>query len=260
LSLHLLLRMIRLILLYSMCILSSSVVSQATQTVNEINSDLPDETEGTNILNKNEVQIECSYLRANFPSGPQPRIVQALLRYGLLEKVEVRLLVEDGSYRDRYLEETVESTYPLALSTKITLLHKHGVLPDITLVAYLKLPYTSHTTEQTNYWSPMVALTFNNDIGERWSVEYTAAVQEEPFSTEWVTSSSASLHFKLTRRWEIFSEYYGQYKSGEGAMHNAGIGSFYQFNNHFGAYLVGGKSFSSAPINSFGSIGIVVRP
>ena len=246
-------------LLCLLCLVTGFAMSQSDNKLKKINSDLPDETEGTEILNKNEWQFETSYLRASFPSGPQPRIIQGLLRYGLFEKAELRLLVEDGENRDRYIEETVESTYPLALSTKIKLLEKHPFLPDITLVGYLKLPYTSHSTEQTNYWSPIAALTFKNDIGEKWNVEYTAGMQQEAFSSEWVTSSSASVHYQILERWEVFGEYYGQYKAGEDAMHNAGLGTFFQFNDHFGMYTVGGKSFSSEPANSFLSIGLTIN-
>jgi hypothetical protein len=90
-------------------------------------------------------------------------------------------------------------------------------------------------------------------------VEYTAGVQEEAFSSEWVTSSSASVHYQFVKQWEVFGEYYGQYKAGKGAMHNAGLGTFFQLNDHFGIYLVCGKSFSSTPENGFASIGLVVH-
>src|SRR4051812_49274912 len=88
-------------------------------TLKELNMDLPDETEETDLIEKGELQAEVAYLHTKFPEGAQPSIGQALLRYGLMEKLELRLLLEEGYARDKYMEETVQSTYPLAFSIKL---------------------------------------------------------------------------------------------------------------------------------------------
>lgn len=250
----------QLLLLLTLTLAGMAQAQQAPhETFKEISADLPDETEETDLLDKGEFQVEAAFLHTQFASGSNPSVAQAVIRYGLLSRLELRLLVEDGFARDRYLEETVQSTYPLALSTKVSLLKEHPVLPDITLVAYLKLPFTSHTSEQNLYWSPAVSLAFQNKFKDKWKLKYNAGIQQEAFSKDWVEFFNASLHYKVSQRLEPFLEYYGQYQSGEDPQHNAGLGLFYQLSNALGIYAVGGSSIDYEPGNWFGSIGIVYR-
>src|SRR5690349_6969943 len=87
----------------------------------EMNVDMPDETEETDLLEKGQFQLETAFLHNGYQKGSSSNIGQAMLRYGLAKPVELRLLIEDGDMRDKYLDETVQSTYPLALGTKVTL-------------------------------------------------------------------------------------------------------------------------------------------
>lgn len=224
-----------------------------------INADLPDETEETDLLEKGSLQAELAYLYTGFDSGVQPSIGQALIRYGLSERLELRALIEDGRGRDRYMEETAQSTAPLAVGAKLSLLKDHAVLPDITLVGYLKLPFTSRTRTQLPYWSPNVSLAFQHQLSETWKLEYNAGVQQQAYSTDWAGFVNASLHYKTEEGVELFAEYYSQYQNGEAPKHNAGLGLFMQVNKYAGFYLVGGRSIHYQPVSYFVSGGIVLR-
>lgn len=243
-------------------LISFSFVLNAQTTsvpLKEINADLPDETEETDLLDKGQLQVETAFLYNHFFSDASPKIVQSLIRYGLFNYLEARLLIEDGYARDKYLEETVQSTAPLALSTKISLLKDHSILPNITLVGYLKLPFTSRTGEQLPYWAPNVSLAFQHKFGDKWKLEYNVGGQQEVYSTDWVEFFNASIHYKVADRLELFTEYYGQYQTSEDPQHNVGFGAFYQINNYLGFYAVSGSTIQYKPHNYFVSGGIVVR-
>jgi hypothetical protein len=234
-----------------------AMCQEPARPLTEMTADLPDETEETSLLQKGQWQGEFAYLYTHFSKAPNPSIGQALIRYGALSRWEFRLLVEEGYARDRYLEETVQSTYPLALSTKLALLKGHPVLPDITFVGYLKLPFTAHSREQSLYWSPIVSLAFQHKLGDKWKLDYNGGGQQEPFGKNWSAFANGSIHYKISERLETFAEYYGQYQND--AQHNAGIGIFYQINNYSGIYGVGGRSIASKPYNYFFSAGLAFR-
>lgn len=229
------------------------------KTMETINADLPDETEETDLLGQGQLQAEMALLHTGFNQGVQPNIFQGLIRYGLYERIELRALIEEGKGRDRYLEETVPATAPLALSTKICLLKAHPVLPDVTLVAYLKLPFTSRTREQLPYWSPNVSLAFKHQLGEAWKLEYNGGAQQESFGTQWAGFANTSLHYQTEEGIEFFAEYYGQYQKGKAPQHNAGAGFFIQAGQHAGVYAVAGRSLGDDVVNYFISTGLVVR-
>ncbi len=242
-----------------MVMVSQNVFSQDKQKMVELNMDLPDETEGTDLVEKDELQCEFAYLHTAFEKGESPIIGQGLLRYGLFKKLELRLLIEEGYERDKYFEQTVQSTSPLALSLKFAVIQDHKILPDITLAGYLKLPFTSKTSDQSQYWSPIFSVAFQNKIGKKWKFQYNPGVMQEPFGLSWSSFFNASLHYKVTDRTDVFSEYYGQYESGEDPQHNTGVGLSYQMNNMLAFYGVTGTTFNYDPYNRFFSAGLAIR-
>jgi hypothetical protein len=248
-----------LTLVLSALVVNTCFSQNAPQPIKELNSDLADEIEEAKLLEKGEFQAEFGYAYTHFAEGPQPKIGQALLRYGLLKKFELRFLIEDGAARDRYLEETVESTSPLAFSFKFALLEDHKVLPDITLISYLKLPFTSHTSEQQPYWAPIVCVTLQNKFSDKWKLQYNPGIMQEAFSKEWLSFFNASLHYMAGEKTEVFLEYYGQYQAGKDPQHNAGLGASYQLNNFLEFFGVAGTTLNYNSYNLYLSGGLAMR-
>lgn len=226
----------------------------------EMNVDMPDETEETDLVDRGQVQLETAVLCNRFRDGKPSVIGQALLRYGLSDRVEVRALLEDGRRRDQYLTETVQSTYPLAVGTKIVLLKDKPVLPDITFVGYVKLPATSRSREQAAYWSPIALLAFQHQFaGDKIKLEYNAGVQQDAFDTDWQELVNASFHYKLTQRLEAFAEYYAQFNRGEEPQHNLGGGLALEIGNRVEVYVSGGSTLRYEAANQFVAGGIAFR-
>ena len=227
----------------------------------EINADLPDETEETDLVETGKLQIETGVLYNRYKEdGPASVIGQGLLRYGVSKRLEVRLLVEDGRQRDTYITKTVQSTYPMAASAKVLLLQDVKGLPDVTLVSYLKLPFTSHNSLQKAYWSPSIGLAFQNKFGsDKFKLEYNVGGQQEAYSTDWVVFVNASMHYKLTDQLELFTEYFSQLQPGETPQHNLGGGVSYQLNNYFEFYVSSGGTIHYDEANHFYSGGVAMR-
>src|ERR1044071_8737698 len=77
----------------------------------EMNTDRPDQTDETHVLNKGQFQFETGILYNDFDTGRSAYINRTMIRYGISKILEAGLLIEQGSERDRYIEETVQSTY-----------------------------------------------------------------------------------------------------------------------------------------------------
>ena len=226
----------------------------------EISTDLPDETEETDLIEKGSWQLETAVLLNRYKQGANSVIGQAMLRYGILDWLEVRLLIEDGRQRDKYMEETVQSTYPMAASAKIAILKDVKGLPDITIVSYLKLPFTSHSSEQKAYWSPIVLAAFQNKFShDKFKLEYNVGGQQEAYSADWVAFTNASLHYKLTEQLEVFTEYYAQFQSGEAPQHNIGGGVSFQLNNMLEFYVYKGSTVYYESTNDFYNGGVAIH-
>ncbi len=224
-----------------------------------MNVDMPDETEETDLVDVGELQLETAFLHNGYDTGMASNIGQLMLRYGIAQRIELRLLIEDGRQRDRYVEETVQSTSPLAIGTKVSILKDHSWLPDMTFVGYLKLPITSRTNQQKPYWSPILLMAFQHKFGEKWKFEYNLGVQQEAFSTKWNYIGNGSLHYKIADPLEVFIEYYAQFKNGEEPDHNLGGGLAYQIGQSVELYLSSGTRIISSERNHFYAGGVAFR-
>lgn len=242
-------------------ILASTCLAIASITTAQegIESDRPDQTESVYVLDKGKLQLETGMLYDFYGSDSDPLIGQAMIRYGVTDKMELRLLVEEGKERDLYMEEAPESVYPLSISSKLSIIEGHSWLPDFTLVGYVKLPFTSHSSEQRAYWSPSLIAAFKNKLTQNWSVEYNAGVKQDAFSKNISWAGSCASQHELSDALEIFVEYFGQYERSESPVHNVDAGLLFKFRKNMQADISAGTNVLADEANRFVSIGYSVR-
>jgi hypothetical protein len=233
---------------------------QKKQVADTINTDRPDQTESPHIVPAGHLQIETGLSINPFDSAGEktPLMGMAVLRYGLSKKLELRLLIEEGRDRDRYLDETTQGLFPLAIGGKALLLERaSGPIPQIALLAWLSLPFLARSSEQSIYWSPQVLMAFENKIGDKLELEYNIGAKQEVFGPRWQAVGSTSLHIELSKKLTGFVEYFGQYQPSEDPMHNIDGGLLYKINPKLQLDISGGRSVS-APFDkssSFLSLG-----
>lgn len=247
-----------LLLLSAPFVLSAQQIPDKKAKI-EMNVELPDETEEAALLHPGELQLETGYLFNKFRDGETANIGLAMLRYGVSKKLELRLLAEDGKRREIYMEKTVQSTYPLAASAKVSLFSGHHSLPDITLITYLKLPFTSRSSEQNSYLSPIFLFAFENKLSEKWKLEYNVGIQQEAYSSHWVWLGNASLHYKIAEPVELFVEYFAQYDDEAEPQHNAGMGIACHLSEYMEVFAAGGTTVNYESYNRFGTFGFAVK-
>jgi len=227
----------------------------------ELETDRPTQTESTALVKKGETQLETGFLYNYFDdANTSPAYIgRAMVRYGVFKRLELRLLVEDGKNRDVYIEQTVQSTYPLALSAKFLVVEKHAWLPDISLVTYLKLPFTSRSDEQKAYWSPAIIGAFKNKLSQQWELEYNIGTMQEAYEHSWNWLGNVCLQYKATDKLKLFGEYFAQYEHGEEPIHNAAAGASYQFAKNMQLDVAAGSTVNASSPNAFVTIGYSIR-
>jgi hypothetical protein len=224
----------------------------------EMNTDRPDQTEETHLVAKRQLQVETGFLYNSFDTGHSALISRTMIRYGISNKWEVGLLVEQGRERNRYIKETVQSTYPLAVRMKAAMLENHTWLPDITLIAYLQLPYTSLHTEQGWRRSSSLMAAFLHEAGTVWKIEYNAGFQQEAFGPDIAWQVNGSVHYKLKTKAELFAGYFSQFQSHENPFHNIDAGITYKIKENMQIDLAGGSSILYDEPNRFLTVGFSI--
>lgn len=238
--------------------LALTAFSQKGDDKNEMYVDMPDESEETNILKKGQWQFEPALLYNKYKDGGHSTISQLMVRYGAGRKIELRVLSEQGSHLHRYIEETVQSTYPLAFGPKIQLFEGRKLIPSIALVSFLNLPITTHGKEK-DHLTPLFLAAFQNEFSEKFKIEYNGGIQQGAFSREWSELVNASAHYKILDPVEVFVEFFAQYQHGSSPENNLGGGIAYQFAKNFEFYVSGGSSIHQSDYNRFVTAGLAIR-
>jgi hypothetical protein len=238
------------------CLLAACARAQGQEK--EMNPDRPDQTEEVHLVPKGRFMLETGISTNQFDSGRNANIVKTMLRYGITKRMELGFLMEQGRDRNRYMEETVQSTYPLALRLKLALLEKHHWLPDITLVTYWQIPVSKNDKGDHAQNSISMLLAFLNEFSEKWKLEYNAGFQQEAFSKDIAWQVYTSIHYKLTDKLESFIGSYSQFQNYKQPFHNVDAGLGFKLKENIQLDVAAGTSVDYPERNKFLTVGISV--
>jgi Putative MetA-pathway of phenol degradation len=225
----------------------------------KMHTDWPDQSEDVKVMKPGQVQFETGMIYNSFDKGKNAFIAHELIRFGVVKKLELRMLVEDGRQRDRYIEETSQSVYPISLSAKYSLLEDHDWLPDVTVVGYVKLPFTSRSSSQTAYWSPAFIAAFEQELTKKLKLEYNAGIRQNAYDKEYAWIGTAGLLYDLSPKLEVFAEYFAQYQPEEAPQHNIDAGLLYDIGRNMQLDLAAGSTIFYEEPNRFLSLGFCYR-
>ncbi|HTF27243.1 MAG TPA: transporter [Flavitalea sp.] len=239
-------------------LLSYVTVNRAFSQETKMNPDRPDQTEEVHVVPKGRLLIEEGFSVNGFDSGRNALIIRSLIRYGLVKGVELGFLLEQGRERNRYMEETVQSTYPLALRLKIALVEDHAWLPDIAFLGYFQLPFAKDDEGELAHASVSALLAFVNELSDKWKFEYSTGFQQEAFSNKIAWQVYTSLHYKINDKLESFVGSYSQFQHSQKPFHNVDLGLAYKLKENFQVDVAAGKSVGYDERNFFLTAGFSV--
>jgi hypothetical protein len=247
---------IYLTLLFSIALLSG----YAQQDTAAIQTDRPDQSESAQLVKPGKYQFELGAFYNPFRNGePTALIGAALLRVGLLKRLELGFLIEEGRNRDYFIEETTQGLYPLALRTKLSLFENKKSGTNLALVTYLKLPGTARSSEQNAYWSPAFILALDQELSDKWMIEVNGGYKQNAFDPEWAWTATTSLKYDITPKLEFFTEYFAHYANEQEPVHNIDAGAAYKITKNIQIDAAAGGSIKSEVPNYFITGGLSFR-
>jgi hypothetical protein len=241
------------LLALSLCCFISPILCQEEKMI----TDKPDQSDGTATLEKKEMQLEASFHYNYFENGKAAFITSALLRYGLMKHFELRLLVEQGFERNRFMSETTQAGYPVALSAKIAILEEKEVLPAISLISYLQLPITNFSHEP-NCWSAGFIMAAEKKI-EPFTITQNGGALQETFEYTWMFNATGNIKWDLSKKTAVFAEYFAQYGKEESPTHNIDGGMLFHLSRKFVTHFAAGGTVHHMPHNYFVNSGFAVN-
>lgn len=208
-----------------------------SQEADLINTDRPDQSEGTYILNKKNFQAEGGI---NFSEGST--VNNFMLRYGVAKNTEIR--AETNIYW--------QSKNPLnnfVFSMKQRIIKKEN-MPNFALVGYLN--YDNLAAQKV---TADVLLAVDYDFTQKWCFVYNIG-SSNGFENAIITSQ---IGYSITDYIYTFVEYFGVFNPKITPTHNVDTGILYIINPNFQVDIAAGRSLFSENADYFVTLGIAYR-
>lgn len=205
-----------------------------------ISTDRPGNGDGTYTLPHQYFQLEngITFSKAGW-------INELMLRYGLVENTELRLIFDIGKENDK------RGLLPLTLSVKQKLMEQNGALPSIALVAYASYGRLASKSFAADEWNYALNLAFENQINEKFFLGYNIGSLNQFKTLDLEFFIGQNINEKLY----YFIENYGSFNRST-ALHNVDLCLAWLPQPYLQFDISGGRSIFDKDARAFGAFGV----
>jgi len=230
-------------------------------------TDRPDQTESAVVVPVRSLQIETGFLlQKNETDLTVERLVTCnttLLRYGLLERLELRigldLLSERLEIKHTGIREHITGTGPLLLQFKYRIVEERGWIPDIAFIGGAALPYTAKEFFRTPGVAPAFRFALSHTLSDRLALGSNLGAEWDGESRTPGFWYSFALGITATEKLGLFTEFYGFMREPGKRMHLFDAGFTYLVLHNLQLDLSGGVGLNKIAFDSFISFGFSWR-
>lgn len=205
----------------------------------DINTDRPDQSDGTYIIPLNRLQIENGVIAAK-----NTILNDLMVRYGITNSTELRLNVDAGKEIGSGLE-------PITFSFKQRLVRQKKWIPAITFVGYAQVGQLASRDFKSKNTNVDFRFAFENELNDQFSLTYNLG------STDGFRGFQPILElgYAPTNKVSVYVEYFGTI--GEGwPQHNMDTGVLYLLRSDLQVDLALGNSLDRWGKRFYSTIGI----
>ncbi|MFJ1328386.1 transporter [Capnocytophaga canimorsus] len=209
------------------------------QSIEDISTDRPDQSEGVYTLTPNVFQLE------NGLTFREKSVTDNLmLRYGVIDGTEIRIETNFGNHSGKSRFDD------FVFSAKQKLTEVKGWIPAITLVGYLA--YAPHFSQGVDVDA---VLAFERDLTQRLYLVYNIGSANK-FKN---VISTLQLGTPLLPQLAIYAEYFGTYAPENRPEHGIDVGLLYVIRSNFQIDASLGRDIFSSESNFYAVIGASYR-
>ncbi|WP_373057323.1 transporter [Zunongwangia sp. H14] len=221
-------------LLFAGSLVAGSLSAIAQETSKEFITDRPDATESPRLVPHKSFQVETGFLYENY-GEKELRLNNytystTLLRYGLLENLELRLgadLFQSQPGRSSAVAEISTGFSPLLAGVKIGVAEENGWLPEIGFLGHLYLPFSVSEEYRPESTGVDFRFAFSNNLSDRSALSYNLGAAWAGAQPAAVYLYTVSYSYSLTSGLGAYAELYGEIPEAGMAAHFCDAGLTY---------------------------------
>ena len=222
-------------LLFLLMLLAGGIMMAQEDTNPEVApliTDRPDATEASSVVPLGSIQVETGAFFTSFEkNGIKEEVAgfnTTLLRYGLLENLELRLgwNYEEGRTTVNGIEQDITSGLsPLLAGMKVSITEEKGLLPEIALIGHVFLPFTASDDYKPETTGADFRFSLSHTLSEKSSLGYNIGAQWGNDSPEIAYIYTIAYGYSVTDKFGFYAELYGDLPENNSANHfwDAGV-------------------------------------
>lgn len=188
--------------------------SVGAQEQAEFTADRPGASTGPSVVGHHVIQLEQGVQYDGDGGAGVFTFSNTLLRYGLFERMELRLGGDGFIYKPEGASKFKPAFSGLSLGTKIACYEGKGAIPAISVLANFTLPYTASKGFESEHLAPSLYLLFENPVNDWFSVGYNVGAEWDGSQAAPTTFVALCLGFNATERLGCFAESYNYFSNG----------------------------------------------
>jgi len=251
-------------------LLFCSLIGLGTQTFAqttkpEIVTDRPDQTEASAIVPNGGLQVELGTQIENAVvenvKVTNYTYTTALIKYGVNEHFELRLVTEFLGARTRHDESNVTEVTgisPLALGVKIKLADENKIWPQTSFMGHINLK-TGSSEFAPDYTAADFRFTFDHTLSKKVFLSYNVGAEWNGTTPDATFLYTVVLCYLITDRLSTFIETYSFFPEEKQPDHRLDCGFMYKITPVVQWDISGGLGLNEAAPDSFISTGISFR-
>lgn len=244
-----------------------SVTGATQDSLPELITDRPDQTESSSLVPHKMIQFETGFMYENNETSDSKFRSYAyntsLIRYGLMKNLELRLGLE-------YLGDVVESKSnneknsmsgfgPLYLGFKTKIAEEKGCMPEVAFLGAMTLPSSANENYKPSNPAANMRFAFSHTLSNKFSLGYNLGAEWNGDSAIPEYFYSLALSVGLSQKFGMFIESYGLMMKDNNGEHLLDTGFTYLILPNIQIDISGGLGLNSNAIDHFISAGISIR-
>lgn len=228
------------------------------QDLPEIQTDRPDQTESPFIVPKRHFQIENGFNFEKIGSCETIYLYPSILwKYGVSDHFELRLITELTTYEVNEL--TTTGINPIEIGFKTSICQENGLLPTISFIGHLAIPFLASKDFQPTYFAPSFRFAMQHTLSERVSLGYNLGAEWDGETGNPAFIYSLATGFSLVGNIGMYIEVYGFAPQEGRADHRADGGFTFLVKPNLLLDVSGGIGLTDNAPDYYGSLGVSVR-
>lgn len=251
---------IKLIVLFTL----ATLVAKAQDTIPELITDRPDQTESAAVVPLGALQIETGYIlevdENQYFDLKSTTFNTTLLRYGLLDNFELRMGLAFLEQEYTGFGTNINSGLtPLYTGFKIKISNEQGWIPEMAFLGSLTLPVTAGDDFKPEYAAPAMRFAFAHTLSDHFSFGYNLGAEWSGESALPYYYYSIALGMSFGEHTGMFVETYGYVPEGEEIMPMMDAGLTYLLRDNLQFDISGGIGLNDDAPDYFISAGLSFR-